>query len=984
MRPRRCGALPKVAPRPRNRIMLPAIVLALAPNSTPERLPLEGTWRLTQAERKIDVPATVPGVVQLDLMQAGKIPDPFLGLNDKAAQWVGEVPWTYSRQFEVSPLFLRHRKIVLRCEGLDTLGRIEINGKEVGRPDNMHRTWEFDIRPYLQAGKNDIRVDFQPIEPFLKAHEVQAEFPGKPVQSHGWGYVRKPSFQMGWDFSPKLITAGIWRKIGILGWDAARLTDVEIDQDHREKGKVGLNLKLNADVDQPVKARVEVRYKGQAVAHSETKLSQGAGSAHLAIQDPKLWWPSGMGPQNLYDVRVELRDAQGRLVDQGAKRIGLRTVTWFAKTDKTPLGLAVNGRRFFAKGSNWVPADSLLVRTTPAQEKALVQKAVDANMNLLRLWGGGHYESDSLFDICDEKGLLVWFEFKFADATYPAFDPKWLANVKAEAEDNVRRVRHHPSVAVYSGNNEVIGFITEQTTPSSMSRADYQLLFHRTLRDVVKDLAPEAFYTPGSPEIGDDHYWDVWHGAATFASYRNLHGFMSEYGFQAFPVPRSVEQFTTPADRVSVGTPVMLNHQRNWRDGNALIVSTARRYFRRAKDFESTLWLGQINQADGILTGVEHWRRDWPHSTASLVWQFNDPWPVVSWSMIDYYGRPKALYYRLKHAYAQVALSGLADAKTGIANLWVANDLPEARQGTIEWNLVRPDGQGIAKGTAKVEIPAGVSSVQATNLDLSAFVNEANAGKALLYARLKVKGQPDSDTTLLFGRAKDVDLADPEIETSVAPVRGGYAVTLQSRRPALHAWVDLAGQDAEYSDNFIHLLPGRKATVVVRPAKPVSLEEFRSALKVRSLYDTYLPGTEANPVVQAKADGTLELTADDAEIVGDGAILEVGAPSNIGNWTRVEDGLRWTVRGAKAGEYDVTAVVSIPNEEAGSTFDVEIQGRKVTGKVPGTGSWTTYQTISLGRLKIGQGGEISVLLKPTSFVKGHVMNLRNVTLTPIK
>lgn len=957
-------------------------LLAATLSIRPQRIPLEGTWRLTQAERQIDIPAAVPGVVQLDLLKANKIPDPYLGLNEKAVQWVGEVPWTYSRDFNITREFAQHKRIILRAEGLDTLGRIAINGQEVARPNNFHRTWEFDVRPYVHPGTNKIQIDFEPIEPFLKAHETQAEFPGKPVQSHGWGYVRKPSFQMGWDFSPKLITAGIWRNIGLLGWDSARLTDVEIVQDHHEKGKVNLDIKLDAETTEPTKAHIEIIRKGKKIAQQDTQIESGKGETHLTLDHPDLWWPNEMGPQNLYQVKVELKNAKGQTVDANTKRIGLRTITWFPKTDKSPLGLAVNGRKFFAKGSNWVPSDSLL-RHDPAAEKRLIQNAADAHMNLLRLWGGGHYENDSLFDICDEKGILVWFEFKFADATYPAFDPKWLDNVKAEARDNVSRVRHHPSVAVYSGNNEVIGFITDQTTPSSMSREDYNLLFHTTLRDIVHDLAPDAFYTPGSPEVGDDHYWDVWHGSATFASYRNLHGFMSEYGFQAFPTPRSVRQFTTPGQRTTVETPAMLNHQKNWRDGNALIVSTLIRTYRKPKDFDSTLWLGQINQADGILTGVEHWRRDWPHSTGSLVWQFNDPWPGISWSMIDYYGRPKALLYRLKHAYAAVALSGLTDPVKGTANLWVVNDRPAAKSGAITWSLLRLDGSQVAKGAARVAVPAGTSSVHATTLDLGQYVQKEGAANLILSARLRTPGEPDSETTLLFARPKDLNLKDPAIKATIAPAPGGFAVSLLSTSPALDAWLDLPDADADYSDNFVSLMPGKRVTIKVKPAKPMTLEEFQSDLRIQSLFNTYDPNSEANPVVRPTPAGTLNLTADDAEIVGDGLILEPGAPSNIGNWTLVKDALRWTVKDAKAGAYKVNAVVSIPNEEQGSTFEVEIQGQKVTGKIPGTGSWTTYTTIELGEIQVSTGGTLTVNLRPTSFIKGHVMNLRSVVLTPV-
>ncbi|RYG36185.1 hypothetical protein EON81_10520 [bacterium] len=957
------------------------LLLAAVASARPERISLEGPWRLLQAERKIDIPATVPGVAHVDLMRAGQIPDPYLGRNDRDVQWVGEVPWTYAREFKVSPEFLRHRRIVLRCEGLDTLGTVVINGREVGRPDNMHRTWEFDAKPFLTAGTNTIRIDFQPIEPFLKAHEVQAEFPGKPVQSHGWGYVRKPSFQRGWDFSPKLITAGIWRGIGLLGWDEARLTDVEIVQDHRKKGEVGLDILLEADVAGATKAHVEALYKGKRIAQVDSDLFGGKGKARLEVGDPKLWWPNGMGPQNLYDVKVELRDAKGRVIDTGRRRIGLRTVTWFDKTEKSPLGLAINGRRFFAKGSNWVPSDSLL-RANPEKERALVKMTADANMNLLRLWGGGHYEADSLFEACDEMGLLVWFEFKFADATYPSFDPKWLANVQAEARDNVRRVRHHPSVAVYSGNNEVIGFISENTTPSSMSRDDYKLLFHTTLRKIVEDLAPDAFYTPGSPEIGDDHYWDVWHGSATFASYRKLHGFMSEYGFQAFPVPRSVEAFTTPEDRQTIGTPVMLNHQRNWRDGNALILNTSRRTFRQPKDFDSTLWLGQINQAEGILTGVDHWRRDWPNSTASLVWQFNDPWPVVSWSMVDYYDRPKALYYRLKHAYANVALSGIADSATGVAELWVANDRPESKSGRLEWELTRLDGTRVDHGSKALSIPAGTSSVRAAKLDLKKQLEQEGEKDLLLWAKLRTPNEPEAQALVLFARPKDLELVKPEFRSSVAAVRDGFRITVSSPQPALWIWIELEGMDADLSDNFFNLPPGEAATIVVKPHGKTTLEAVRSALRVRSLYDTYLPGTEANPVTRPQSDGRIVATADNAEILGDGAILETGTPSNIGNWQIPSDSLRWTVRDAKPGIYTVRATVSIPENEAGSTFEVEVEGSRVIGTVPGTKSWTDYVEIELGTVTLTKGGNVTINLRPTSKKGDHVMNLRTLTLIP--
>lgn len=949
----------------------------------PTRLPLEGAWRLTQADRKIDIPAIVPGVVQTDLMRRGIIPDPYFSTNETAVQWVSDLPWSYSRSFVVSPEFLRKRRIVLRCEGLDTIATIRINGREVAFANNMFRTWEFDAKPYLREGENSIGVDLTPTEAYQKTLMDRPKQFGKPVQDGAKHFVRKPPFQGGWDFAPKLMTMGVWRKIGLVAWDEARLDDVTIVQDHTRPGHVGLDITFDEEGLGATRARTSVLYRGRTVASAESLVTKGAGGMKFDLKAPHLWWPNGMGPQSLYDVRVELLDARGRVVDRGSRRIGLRTVTWIPKTEKAPLALVVNGRRFFAKGSNWVPFDSLL-REDPARERKLVQRAVDAHMNLMRLWGGGYYEDDALFDAADEKGLLLWFEFKYADAPYPSFDPVWLENARREAEDNVRRVRHHPSIAVYSGNNEVIGFIRDQTTESAMNREEYDLLFHTTLRDVVRRLAPDAAYTPGSPEIGDDHYWDVWHGSATFESYRTRHGFMSEYGFQAFPVPRSVEEYTRPDERATVETTAMRQHQKNWRDGNALIVSTSLHTYRRPKDFDSTLWLGQINQADGIQMGVEHWRRDWPNSTASLVWQFNDPWPVTSWSMIDWYGRPKALYYRLKHAYAPVALSGLGDAKTGRAELWVANDRFEAKRGRMEWTLTRADGSVLDKGTEAVAIPAGTSSVRAVSKDVRTILEREGANNVLLWATLRTPGEPDSTTLVTFARTKDLGIVDPEIRSTVTPTRDGYRVTLVSAHPALDAWVELKGMDADYSDNFVHLRPGVPVSIDVTPTAKTSLDGVRNALVVRSLFDTYPPGAEAAPITHPEPDGRIVATAENAEILGDTAILEGGNPGNIGSWRDPNDSLRWIVRDAKPGVYDVSALVAIVDDQAGGTFDVEVEDRRVSGVVPPTHGWFDFVPLPLGRLTITKGGTVTILLRPTSKPHDNLMNLRSITLTPIK
>jgi beta-mannosidase len=965
----------------------------------PERIPLEGAWRLTQAQRKISIPAMVPGVAQTDLLAAHKIPDPFYRDNEKAVHWVGEVPWTYARTFTLSPAFVKHRRILLRCEGLDTLGHITVNGKRVADTDNMFRTWEFDVRPLLHAGVNTIAVSFDPVEPYLKAHENQAAFPGKPMS--GWGYIRKAPFQQGWDFAPKIITCGIWRGIGLIGWDHARLTDVKIAQDLGKPGRADLTVNVAADSRAAASARTVVSFHERIVAQAVMPLRGGKGAASVTIPRPQLWWPAGMGAQNLYDVRVTLLDTRGGTLDTAAKSIGLRTIAWIPKTNKHPLTLAVNGRPFFAKGTNWVPNDSLITRTTAEKERRFVDNAVEANVNFVRLWGGGYYEDEAFYNECDRKGLLCWFEFKFADAAYPIFDPAWLANVKAEAEDNVRRLRHHPSIAVWSGNNECIGFVADKTDAGHMSREDYNTLFHRVLPDTVCGLAPgavnsdtlkgdaeadfskwQSVYTPGSPESGDEHDWSVWHGGSAFESYRDVHGFMSEFGFQAFPQPKTAASYTNAADRATVLTEVMRYHQRNWGSGNQMIVNTLNRYYRKPKDFETTLWLSQIQQSDGVLTGVEHWRRDWPNSTGSLVWQYNDCWPGTSWAMVDYCGRPKALWYRLRHAYAPVMLSGQADGKSGSAELWISNDRAKALMGRLDWTLMRMNGSVVTKGSKAVAIPPGESSVKALALSQKATIAKEGSGNLLLWSRLSVPGEPASTAVLTYARPKFLNLAAPAIETSVAQEGASYRVTLTAARPALRVWLDLTEIDARYSDNFVDLRPGEPVTIMVTPAAKTSPAQFKAALKTRSLYDTYSQQEDQSLIVKPLADGSVVATAEMAEIDANAAYLEDFTPRNIGNWSNVNDNLLWTLKGVTPGTYHVIVNLSCPSGEEGSRYTIDIAGAKVSGVVPSTGAWTTYVDVDLGTVAIARTGKIAMTLTPTSKPSTHVMNLRSVTLRP--
>lgn len=805
-------------------------------------LDLAGNWRATKSGEEDWISAQVPGCIHTDLLAAGKIPDPFFRENEEKVQWVGEANWTYRRSFQVPEELLKHDRVLLRCDGLDTLATVKVNGQELGKPNNMFRFWEFDVKNIVKVGENTIEVQFDSPLPYMKKREAERalyEWSGSH-EPLGRAYVRKEPCNFGWDWGPVLITCGIWRNIGLLAFDHARIEDVLILQDHSATGKVGVQVEVNAEVvgSAPLKAYFEILDGDQKVASSSASLASGSAQTALAIHDPKLWWPVGMGEQPLYEVRVELRNDKGEVVDRTARRIGLRTLNLLPPDDENPLRFEANGVPFFAKGSNWIPADAFANRVTPEILRRYVADAVAVNMNALRFWGGGYYEEQALFDACDEMGICVWLDFKFACSAYPAFDDAFMQNVKVEAQEQLRRLRHHPCIAVWCGNNEISLMTKDQWSDQSMGRADYDKLFKQLIGGEVRQLAPQANYVSGSPDCGDVHYWEVWHGPKLFESYRTLNGFMSEFGFQSFPEPKTVDAFTDTDDRSSVMSPVMQWHQRSAGAGNKQITDTTLKYFKQPKDFENTLWVSQILQGYGIKIGAEHWRRSMPKSMGCLYWQYNDCWPVVSWSSVDYFGRWKALHYMARRFYAPILVSALEDKDKGTMEIHVTSDEMKARRGTVAWEVTDVTGKRVTGGHHQIEIPARQSRKIRT-LDLGEEIKAHGINNLLVWLKLEVDGKIASENLATFVAPKEFKFLDPDIESKVSDHDGAFLVTLKSEKPALWCWLSLQDADARYSDNFMHLRHGNPVEIHVVPAKPMTREAFTQALRVRSLFDTY-------------------------------------------------------------------------------------------------------------------------------------------------
>jgi beta-mannosidase len=805
----------------------------------PRRLNLGGAWRVSQKGKDDWIPATVPGCVHTDLLAAGKIPDPFYRDNEKQVQWITEADWIYERSFDVPEVVLKNDFVLLRCEGLDTVATIEINGIEVGCADNMFRVWEFDVKSALRAGNNQIRITFGSPLTYIKQREDSAS--NHWVRGRAW--IRKEPCSFDWDWGPDLASCGIWRAIALETFNQARIADVLVLQ-HLAGNHATLEVRVKSEAPAqaplPLQAVVTVRHEGKIVAKTTTPLANGSGSGLLEIRHAKLWWPAGMGRQPLYDVRVELMDHAGNPVDNTTKRIGLRELKAVLPQGDSPLHFEVNGVPFFSKGANWIPCDSFTSRVTPQILRRYVADAAAVNINTLRFWGGGYYEDDALFDACDEMGICVWLDCKFACTAYPAFDDQFMDNVRQEIRDNVIRLRHHPCIAVWCGNNEV-SLLNEAKgwRNNAMSTSDYDKLFEDLIGGQVHELASQATYVSGSPACGDTHYWAVWHGAKTFEAYRTVTGFMSEFGYQSFPELKTIRAFTNEEDRTSVVSPVMKWHQRSGAggmDGNQEILNTIHHYFKPPRDFETTLWLSQILQGYGIKIGAEYWRQTMPKSMGCVFWQYNDIWPGMSWSSVDYFGRWKALHYLARKFYSPVLVSGLGNRKRGKLDIFVSNDSLEAKRGKLSWKATDVTGRALAEDSFHVAIPSR-KSLNVRTLDFQDLINKWGRNGFLTWLELDTGGKEVSQNLVLFALPKEYNLADPALDTRVDETADGFEITVRARNPALWVWAGLQNADAKYSDNFFHLTPGAPQKIFVRPATPLAGDDFGRQLRVRSLFD---------------------------------------------------------------------------------------------------------------------------------------------------
>lgn len=817
---------------------------------------LNGNWVLKKEGKGKKILAVVPGTVHQDLQKNGEIPAPYKQDNEINLQWIGKTDWEYSREFAVAETLLQEEHVLLKCHGLDTLSEITVNGKKLPATDNMFRTYEFDVKSLLKTGNNEIKILFLSAAEFIREKEAVRHL-NTPCQiAHelpGRSYIRKEQCNFGWDWGPVLVTCGIWKDIELIAYSKTRIEDFHIRQKHTNK-KVELNICLATDkAAKDISCEVEVFLAGKKIAAEKQSLQGKSANFAISLKNPKFWWPAGMGYQPLYNIKTCIKDSDGKVIDTIEKRIGLRTIKIVQKKDQWGLSFhfEANGIPFFAKGANWIPADTFAPAVSEKMYRQLLTDSAAANMNMIRVWGGGLYENDEFFDICDELGLCVWQDFMFACSAYPADDKAFLETVRFEAVDNVKRIRHHASLALWCGNNELEAFVTAKECDwPKMPFKEYVKIFDQLLPEVVKEHDPDTDYWPSSPhspqgdrddhnnpDCGDAHLWNVWHGKQPFEWYRtSFHRFCSEFGFQSFPEPKTTYYYTDKSDR-NITSRVMEHHQRSG-IGNTTIMQYMLSWFPMPTGFENTLWMSQMLQGMAITYAVEHWRRNVPRCMGAIYWQLNDCWPVASWASIDYFGRWKAQHYMAKRFFAPVMVSAVEDSVKEDVEIHISSDLLKKAKGKLVWTLTDVTGKVLDKGSGTVDIPVNISRKIKT-VKLSSFVKKYGKHNLMLWLELYRGKELVSANFASFVKPKSMDLEDPKISSSVSGKDYEFTVKLKAAKVAMFAFLELSKTDAVFSDNFFHIRPGKEFEITISTRKKISRKEFISQLKIKSIRDMY-------------------------------------------------------------------------------------------------------------------------------------------------
>jgi len=861
------------------RILIPLLSLFLMTCGSKhnfEKQFLHGNWEFKQVTDSVWMPATVPGTIHTDLMNNNIIEDPYYRLNEHDVQWIDKEKWEYKTSFEVDDKYLENETIKLHLDGLDTWATVYLNGKIILNADNMFYQWKVDVKDYLRPGKNKLRIIFHsPINKGLKLREELGYYlPGAEndqSQLGGTGdiktvvFSRKAQYHFGWDWGPRLVTGGIWQPVYLTAHNNARIEKVHFQtlEIANEEANIQVDTYIESFDDDDVTVAI---FMGDAIVAEKTfmvKSGKNTLSLPVIIKNPELWWTNGLGEQHLYNFKVTL-NKDNRTIDRAFESIGLRTVELIQEPDETGSSFffKVNGQPVFMKGANYIPQDIFLPRVEKSDYEHLIKSAAEANFNMLRVWGGGIYEQEIFYDLCDKYGILVWQDFMFACAMYPG-NKEFIDNVEKEAIQNVERLRNHPCIALWCGDNEILiawnrwGWQDQVREKQSEEIIDtiwkaYEDVMHKLLPEVVEKYDPARSYWASSPssgfgelengKSGDNHYWGVWWGKEPFEKYEEIiPRFMSEYGFQSFPELNSVKKYALEEDW-DIESEVMRSHQRS-SIGNVTIKEYMERDYRDPKDFPMFLYVNHVLQAEGIRTAMEAHRRNMPHCMGSLYWQLNDCWPVASWSGIDYYGNWKALHYFAKKAFSEVLVSPDLDT-LGNVKIHVVSDRLEPTEAELSWKLMDFEGKIISHLEKKISIPAN-SAKMVLEIPASELITDSLRANHLLYVAVKnMEEKILSENILYFDKVKNLDLPDPGLSWSVKKERDYFDITITTERLAKNVFLQENGIEGFFTDNYFDMLPGQSITVTFTSESRLNISDFIDNLEVLSIIDSYSPGKE--------------------------------------------------------------------------------------------------------------------------------------------
>ena len=793
------------------------------------KLQLHENWQLCNIRQLDWIPAQIPGDIYAALLKTGKMPDPFFGDNEYQAKALMEEDYEYRTVFNYEEAqFKDCQEVILRFDGIDTIADIYLNGCCLGKVDNMHRIWEFPVGELLENGKNTLRVIIRSPLKFMAEAFKKYKNRGNEDTIEGFMHLRKAHYMCGWDWGACLPDGGIFRPVTLLGIETARLDSVYIRQVHKD-GKVLLVPEVDVETVDEEESEADgyegaqaLEYQVTVTAPNGTKTIWDDCPDEMEIENPQLWWPNGLGEQPLYQVQVDLK-AGNKIVDTWCRKIGLRALTMHREKDQWGESFAheVNGYQVFAMGADYIPEDNLLQRTSRERTRELLLQCKRANFNTVRVWGGGYYPEDWFFDLCDELGLMVWQDFMFACSVYE-LTPEFEANIRQEFIDNIKRLRHHASLGLWCGNNEMESawdHWPEVQSESKYLRADYIKMFEHVVPKAVKAADSETFFWQSSPSSGgcfdepddenrgDCHYWDVWHGQKPFTDYqKHYFRFCSEFGFQSFPCLKTVESFTEEKDR-NIFSRVMEKHQKN-PAANGKILYYLSENFRYPENFRKLLYVSQILQGMAMKYGVDHWRRHRGRCMGTLYWQINDNWPVASWASIDYFGRWKALHYMAKKFYGPQAVSMCMDGDT--MQVYLANESMEAQSYQVVFYVKNMECEILEKITGK-----GTVGVQESGQILTVDVSGWEDKKYEIFL--------EAEVTLADGRVlrdvetlvpyKYLELDKPEITAEVEEQDDAFVIHLKSSCFSPFTAVGFTDVDATLTDNFFHMTDGGEICV---------------------------------------------------------------------------------------------------------------------------------------------------------------------------